>query len=140
MNLKDKKLCIIGGGNLGVALARGIANKQLIKPGDITITRRKIEQLELLRNEGFSVTDDNPSAVEKSEIIIIAVQPKQLSGVFDQVRETVRPSHMIISTLAGTPIEFIQEHLKKEATILRVIALWLPGVIPLYCCRNCSPI
>jgi pyrroline-5-carboxylate reductase len=121
MNLKDKKLCIIGGGNLGVALARGIANKQLIKPEDIIITRRKIEQLDVLREEGFTVTSDNASAVEKSEILIIAVQPKQLSGVFDQIRGSVRPSHMIISTLAGTAIALIQEQLKKEAIVLRAM-------------------
>ena len=121
MDLKSKKLAIIGGGNLGVALARGIAAKKLIASSNITVTRRKVGALESIKAEGFYVTEDNTEAVSKSDIVIIAVQPKQLLGVLDQIRDSIHGTHLIISTLAGTPISVIQEGLKTEVTVLRAI-------------------
>ena len=48
----NKKIAIIGGGNLGSAIAEGLLKSKFCKPTDITITKRKIITLQKLRDKG----------------------------------------------------------------------------------------
>ena len=68
--MNSPSLCILGCGNIGSAIARGlkISNKYITK--NITLTRRKIKSLEIFKNQGFKISDDNSKAVNKSDIII----------------------------------------------------------------------
>lgn len=121
MNLQGKKISIVGGGNLGVALAKGIAAKQLIPSTDITVTRRKVSLLKELSEHGIVVSDDNGAAVSSTDIIVLAVQPKQLASVLEQIKEQLREDHLLISTLAGTSLAVIKEQVDTAVKIVRAM-------------------
>ncbi|MEJ2370432.1 MAG: NAD(P)-binding domain-containing protein, partial [Gemmatimonadales bacterium] len=53
---KASNVSILGGGNLGQALARGWVASWKCDPGQITITRRHAAALEPLAEQGFRVT------------------------------------------------------------------------------------
>ncbi|MGE5394894.1 MAG: NAD(P)-binding domain-containing protein, partial [Candidatus Saccharibacteria bacterium] len=42
----DQKITIIGGGNLGSAIAFGLIKSKQIQPSMITVTRRRVNMLE----------------------------------------------------------------------------------------------
>lgn len=44
----SKKIAIIGGGNLGTAIAEGLIKSKFSKPADITVTKRNISTLQSL--------------------------------------------------------------------------------------------
>ena len=69
---------ILGGGNVGRALAHGWIGTKRFTPGQITVTRRHPEKLSQLAEAGVKVTDDNRAAIAKARHIIVAVQPQQL--------------------------------------------------------------
>ena len=48
-------LAILGGGNLGQALARGLVRSGTLQPEQIHVTRRRPDALEDLAAEGFGV-------------------------------------------------------------------------------------
>lgn len=121
MELSKQKLCIIGGGNLGTALAKGIAGKGIIPASNIIVTRRHVNQLGGLSAAGFQITSDNQNAVSQSAIVILCVQPKQLTNVIDEIRDVTKADHIFISTMAGTSIELISEQLGKPAVIMRAM-------------------
>ena len=77
----SKKIAIIGGGNLGTAIAEGLLKSKFCKPSDITITKRKIITLQKLSDRGVKVTTNNGEAVANSELVILAVKPYQVSDV-----------------------------------------------------------
>ena len=52
----SKKIAIIGGGNLGTAIAEGLLKSKFCKAADITITKRKISTLQELKERGVKVT------------------------------------------------------------------------------------
>jgi pyrroline-5-carboxylate reductase len=60
------RVAIIGGGNLGTAIARGLAASGKISADKITITRRSIHLLDGLKQEGFRVESDNLVAVRSA--------------------------------------------------------------------------
>ena len=66
----NKKIAIIGGGNLGSAIAEGLLKSKFCKASDVIITKKKISTLESLKDKGVTVTSDNADAVSNSELII----------------------------------------------------------------------
>jgi pyrroline-5-carboxylate reductase len=117
-----KNLVIIGGGNMGTALLRGILKAKLTQPGKITVVDvhpGKVEELRRL----FKVrtTSDPVDPVSKAKIIILAVKPQTLVGVLDKIRDSVRPDQLIISIVAGVESSFIRDRLGQNNPVIRVM-------------------
>ncbi len=96
-----KKIAIIGGGNLGTAIAEGLLKSRFCQPRDIIITKRDTSTLKGLENRGVKVTSDNAAAAEKSNIIILAVKPYQVSEVLSGFREKLHSKHILVSVVTG---------------------------------------
>ena len=85
MKTKTKNIHIIGGGNLGVALAKGLAKYS--PKSNLTVTRRNVELINELEDLNISVSSDNTSGISKADIIILAVKPYQADIVIKEILE-----------------------------------------------------
>ncbi|MGA9117815.1 MAG: pyrroline-5-carboxylate reductase [Bacteroidota bacterium] len=122
MTAVSSRLAILGAGNIGCAIARGVASAALLPKENIILTRRRAEALHDLAAEGFRVMTNNCEAVRAAEIVIIAVTPQQLDGLLAEIRNEISPGrHTVVSVVSGATIAEIQQHLGKEATIIRVM-------------------
>lgn len=108
-NIMGKKIAIIGGGNLGSAIAEGLLKSKFCKPSDINITKRKIETLKHLSDLGVHVSNENAEAVKKSEIVILAVKPYQVKDVINSFANNLTKKHLLISVITGVLISDIHE-------------------------------
>ena len=118
----NKTIAIIGGGNLGISIAEGLVQSELIKPQNITVTRRKIELLEPLKKVGINTLTDNKTAVAQSEIVILAIKPKQTKDVLAEIKEVLDPSkHILISVVTGVTIKEMLDVTEKEMAIFRAM-------------------
>lgn len=116
----NETIAIIGAGNLGVAIAKGLDND--FGASNIILTRRTVSRLNSLKEQGFQVISDNKEAVSKAKYIIFCVQPKQLEGVFKEIESKLDPSkHVLISTITGVSLEIIQGYAKEEFAIVRAM-------------------
>lgn len=116
-----KKIAIIGGGNLGSAIALGLVKSKMAKASAITITRRNLSKLEHLKIDGFHLTTDNHDAVRKAELIILCVQPKQLSALLSDIGSLLISKHILVSTITGISTEEITAQLQKKIPIVRAM-------------------
>ena len=114
------KLAILGCGNIGSAIAKGLA-KSGMAPGNITLTCRKSESLTELNQAGFQTTADNVSAVQNSEIILLTVGPGQLMDLLDEISQSLSENHLLISIVSGVSISEIQTKVGKEIPIIRAM-------------------
>lgn len=120
--MESKKIAIIGGGNLGSAIAQGLIQAGAILPQNLWITRRKIQFLEFLAQQGAHVTPDNPQAVKESDIIIVAVKPGKINEVLQEIKPFLIPQkHMIVSVVTGVNLQDIHMQLGDQVTILRAM-------------------
>jgi len=121
--MKNKlKLALLGTGSLGASIANGLLLSGQYDSGDIILTRRRAEKLASLKDKGFIVQSDNCSAVKKSEIILIAVEPQQINNILEEIREDIDPEkHIIISVVTGVSIEQIRKKLQKEVSVIRAM-------------------
>ena len=116
-----KKIAIIGGGNLGSAIAQGLVKSKLAKASAITVTRRNLSKIDHLKKEGFQLTINNLEAVKNAELILLCVQPKQLAGLLAEISASISSKHVLVSTITGISTEEIASHLKKKTAIIRAM-------------------
>jgi len=117
----NKKIAIIGGGNLGVAIAEGLLKSKFSKPADITVTKRRIITLQALQETGVKVTADNEAAVQSSELVILAVKPYQVSDVLSSFKNALTKKHILVSVVTGVLISEIQEILQLKLAVFRAM-------------------
>ena len=117
----NKKIAIIGGGNLGSAIAEGLLKSKFCKSYDITITKRKIITLQKLKDKGVIVTANNAEAVRNSELIILAVKPYQVSDVLNSFKKELSAKHILVSVVTGVLITEIEEIVKIKIPLFRAM-------------------
>jgi pyrroline-5-carboxylate reductase len=118
----NKKVALIGGGNMGRSLLRGILKAELTPPENLTVVDVHPQRLEELRVDfGISVTKDTRGAVHDAEIVILAVKPKTLREVLDSIHDVVRTEQVFISIIAGVETRYIEERLSKGNPVIRVM-------------------
>jgi len=120
--LTEKKIGLIGGGNMGEALISGLVQSGSARPENIICSDIREEPLEeLQRKYGVAVTTDNVEVARKSEIIIYATKPQILASVLKETADVLDRSKLIISIAAGVPLAAIQSGLHKELRLIRVM-------------------
>ncbi|MHB8578907.1 MAG: pyrroline-5-carboxylate reductase [Ignavibacteriaceae bacterium] len=116
------KAAILGGGNIGQAIANGLVSSNLFPADKIYITKRRIDAIKSFGEKGFNLTQDNIAAVKDSEIIIVAVQPKQLDELLREISpEIKKEKHIVISVVSGASIKIIKELLGKNVPVVRAM-------------------
>ena len=77
------RTAIIGAGNMGGSIARGLAKGSIIPASDIIVSNPSQGKLDELQAEfpALQITHDNQEAIIGAEFIILAVKPWLIKGV-----------------------------------------------------------
>jgi pyrroline-5-carboxylate reductase len=118
----SKKIAIIGGGNLGAAIAEGLIQSEFSRPVELSITRRNLSPLSRFAEQGSMVHSDNKKAVKTAEIIILAVKPYNFGDIIAEIKTTLDPKkHVVVSVITGVWIEQIQKAIGKPVPVIRAM-------------------
>lgn len=114
------KIAIIGAGNLGAAIAKGLTGDKTLE--SLYLTKRNIDSI-IGFNEfpNVKLTSDNRKAVSECSILILAVQPRHIISVLDEIKDLITPEHVLVSTATGVSILNIENVLGKETPIIRAM-------------------
>lgn len=115
------KIAIIGGGNLGSAIAEGLLESKFCKAADIHITKRNTATIKSLAALGVKISSDNAAAVKQSNLVILAVKPYQVSEVLNSFKKELSADHILISVVTGVFIKDIEEIIKKKLPVFRAM-------------------
>ena len=115
-------VAVLGGGNLGHALAEGWLNTDTLPGDEIWVTRRQVEKLADLEARGIRVGGDNKAAVEASTILVLAVQPQQVEALMEDIVPVLEPGrHKLISVASGVPLADLEEHVGEGIPVVRAM-------------------
>lgn len=120
--IRNKKLCILGAGNIGDALLNGILSAGLYSKGDIVVSDISEDRLLNARSKhGIETIKNNIEACTSSRFIIIAVKPGTMKALIEEISGAIDKTNVIISVAAGVSINRIHDWLKKDVPIIRVM-------------------
>jgi pyrroline-5-carboxylate reductase len=116
------KVALIGCGNIGLSIIQGLLKVKTVPAGNITATRRNIDELASLREAGIRTTTDNISAINDSALIVIAVKPYDILTILQEIKVHLRPEkHILISITAGISISRIRDVIGNEVPVFRAM-------------------
>ena len=114
------KIAIIGTGNLGCSIAKGLITNNAITT--LYLTKRNLDDIKEF--EGYKnvyLTTDNELAIKNSDILILAVQPGHLENILEQIKPILHDNHVLISTVTGFSLTKIEDVVGKEQFIIRAM-------------------
>ncbi len=120
----EKRIGIIGVGNIGVSILRGLlAAGQEWK---LFISDEKKEQLRSFVADPDSesrvgVCDSNKEVAENSEVVILAVKPNDVQRVVEEIADFMSKEKILISVAAGVPTSAIEKYLGEGRKVIRVM-------------------
>lgn len=116
------KVTIIGAGNMGGAIARGLAKGTIINTAEITVSDPSEPTLQALQKEypDINIMCDNKTAIVDADLIIVAVKPWLVKPVLAEL--SLQPQQVLVSIAAGISFEQLVEYTAlPEQTMFRLI-------------------
>lgn len=114
------KIAIIGTGNLGYAIAKGLIANDAVTT--LYLTRRNIESLQKFDGvPNVTIGNNNREAVQHSDILIFAVQPAHMEGILLEITPYLTENHVLISTITGFSIQKIAAIVGENQFIIRAM-------------------
>lgn len=118
----EKTLAILGAGNIGLSIAYGLLEANVFRAEQMILTRRHVALLAPQKKQGFEVLAENQEAVRRADIVLIAVEPKQVDGLLREIGMALLPSrHLLISVVSGVRLRQIKEQLDHPIPVIRAM-------------------
>ena len=113
-----KKIAIIGGGNMGGAIARALTQNSIVSKVKVSdINENTLRALQNFNNN-IDVTTSNIENVKGADIVILAVKPWLAESIIEEIKDSLDYSNQIfISIVAGVPFEKLCSALYKETSL-----------------------
>lgn len=135
------KLGFIGCGNMASAIIKGILARETVSGSDISVYDILTENTaNAARLFGIQPCSNTKELIQNSDIIILAVKPKDLASVLNKnVTVLSEKNPLIISIAAGKTLEYLAGNLTYKAKLVRVmpnINAKVSEAMSGYCCSD----
>jgi pyrroline-5-carboxylate reductase len=122
MNKIAKKTGFLGAGNMATALIKGLIESGIYDPDNLLASDKSKEALKRVSNQfGVECFSSNVEMVRKSSVLVLSVKPQNIKEVLEDVGEDIGEDHLVISIAAGIPLRMINQILKKDIPLIRVM-------------------
>lgn len=117
-----KHILFIGAGSMAEAMIHGFTKQQVFAPSSITVTNKQNKtRLQYLQTTyGVTPTCDIATAIAQTELVILAMKPKDVASSLQMIQPYLQPHTPILSVVAGYAIESITSIL-SERPIARIM-------------------
>ncbi|OYU80902.1 MAG: pyrroline-5-carboxylate reductase [Flavobacterium sp. BFFFF1] len=109
---------IIGGGNLGAAIALGFS--AYAKGINVTVTRRNTGLIKNLEQKGIRISSDNTFDIASADLIILTVKPYQAESVIREILPHIA-GKTVASAISGMTLEMLQSLTGAEQPLVRIM-------------------
>ena len=122
MAVDERRIAILGAGQIGEALLTGLLSTGWRKPDEIVVTVRREERAkELAERHGVRATTSNPEAVNGAAMIVIAVKPQDFETLLGEIGGILSSEQTVLSIAAAVPTTAIEERITAGVAVLRAM-------------------
>jgi pyrroline-5-carboxylate reductase len=119
--LDRKRIGFVGAGSMAEAILAGLLSKGEVKPENIAMVNRlnKDRLHTLCRAWGLDEKNLSADRVIGSDVVILAVKPKDLPEVLQKWGDRFTEGQTLVSVAAGVSTSWIEEHLSGRVAVIR---------------------
>lgn len=134
----NKKIAVIGAGNMGSAMIRGLVKTNFLPAKNITAADRTTGTLQVLRDElSIEATNNNGEAVKDADVIILAVKPYLIGCIIEEIRPNLKHDTIVTSIATGFSLTDAADALGEDIKFARAmpntavqVGLGMTGIVP----------
>ena len=115
------KIAIIGAGNMGGSIAKGLLQSKCISPSSIYVSDPKEKALEQYLQAGAHTSVFNRESVKPADMVIFAVKPYHIKQVIDDLKPVLSPDQKIASIVAGVSLTDLEKMTGENYSLFRVM-------------------
>lgn len=118
------KIAIIGAGNMGGAIAKGLSGGTLVQAGDIYVSDVSPKNLDEIGkfNPQIQLSASNSEIVKQADVVVLAVKPWLVESVAAEIKDLIVDQHkIIVSIAAGVNLHQLQQMFANDTALFRVI-------------------
>lgn len=113
-----KTIGLLGIGSMGEIILSGLKRAGL----RIEAAEKSKDRARIIRERyGMEVREKPQEVVAKSDVVILSVKPKDVEGLFGEIREVLRRDLLVISILAGVRISYLERLAERPVKIVRAM-------------------
>ncbi len=114
----ETTIAFIGSGIMAEAMIRGLLAQEIVRPDQIIAAGPRQDQGEYLhKRHGIRYTTENKVAAEQGNIVVLSIKPQVLNHVMSEIRGHLLREDLVLSIIAGMPIENIANGLAHAAVV-----------------------
>jgi pyrroline-5-carboxylate reductase len=118
----DKRIALIGAGQMATALGQGLVRAGLVRAEALLASDPSAEARQrFAAATGGRTSGDNLEAARHADVLILAVKPQQVARVLAEIRGAVRPGQLVVSIAAGVRLAVLAQGLGPQARMVRVM-------------------
>ncbi|MFD0713639.1 pyrroline-5-carboxylate reductase [Paenibacillus sp. GCM10027626] len=126
MSASPQRLCFYGAGSMSEAIVRGLLDRGLTAPEQISMFNRQnaARLAELNSSYGVQVSSDAARQLDmlrNADVIFLSMKPKDAAAAIRKLGEIVTSKQLIVSVIAGLSIHTIEQLLGQPAPIARTM-------------------
>ncbi|MHA1129340.1 MAG: pyrroline-5-carboxylate reductase [Candidatus Helarchaeota archaeon] len=122
MNIEQRKLGIVGTGNMGESIIRGLINFSNLPPENIYAADVDKEKLQTIKDKyNIPIQSDPNDLLKIVDIILIAVKPQHIEDVLHQISTQNKKYDLVISIAAGITTHYLEDSIGSKIPVIRVM-------------------
>lgn len=116
------RLAVLGAGQLGETLVRGLLDAGLADARSVTVTTaHRSRARDLARRLGVRAAASNAEAVEGADVVLLVVKPQQVVPVLREVGPLLTSRQLLISAASSVGTAVIERHLEARVPVVRAM-------------------
>ena len=119
-----KTVAILGIGNMGRSIAEGIGRSPDMKNGDIILYNPHAHKAEVVAADLGNcarIASTPGEAVKEADLVIIAVKPKIVSSLLEEIKGNLKQDDILLSVAAGVTLEQIESVVGTGRKLVRAM-------------------
>ncbi len=138
------KITVIGGGNMGGAIVRGLVSRGCVNGSDVTVADPSDAVRAVFRDfdKDINLATNGAGAVVGADLVIVAVKPWLMESVCGEIAPALKPGQKVASIAAGVTFGQIEGWIGAGYTMFRIIpntAIALGQSATFIASKNASP-
>ncbi|HTQ07222.1 MAG TPA: pyrroline-5-carboxylate reductase [Polyangiaceae bacterium] len=120
--MQERRIGLIGGGNMAAALARGLVASGRVAAADVRASDPSEARRALFAKEyGIAATDANADVARWANVVVLAVKPQFIEGAIQSIASALTPEQTLVSLAAGVPLAVLEARLPSGARVVRAM-------------------
>ena len=122
MAVDERRIAILGAGQIGEALLTGLLSSGWRSAGEITASTRREERAQELRDRhGVAVSLSNAETARGAALVVVAVKPQDIETLLGEIGPLIQPDQTVLSIAAAIPTAAIERHLGSGVPVVRAM-------------------